>query len=242
MRIWAPKSILNQKALISVHEDLAATLIRQGAVTTALTHLDRSMQLRDRNPRTLVMIAHCHWCLENYAQAIVFFDATLEIDSQNTFALTGKGDALLKQKKFFQARTVLERAYFLDPNCPYTKVLLNECYQSLKAEYSANNDLDMAYCYTQLSLKLFPEDLDTLHERGLICDRLGYFFNAIQSFKQVLQSNPNHFDSLANLGSTLRKVGKLTESLQTLGRANAQKPHNSFVQRETALTQLSYFN
>ncbi|MBD0362639.1 MAG: tetratricopeptide repeat protein, partial [Coleofasciculus sp. C3-bin4] len=50
---------------------------------------------------------------------------------------------------------------------------------------------------------------------------LGRLEEAIASYKQAIQLNPNYADAYQNLGVVLLKIGKVPESLSAFGKAIA---------------------
>lgn len=69
-------------------------------------------------------------------------------------------------------------------------------------------------------------DLSDAFEIALRCHEAGQLQDAERIYRQILQADPHHADSLHYLGVIAYQVGKAQTAVDYIGRAVASDPHN----------------
>ena len=74
------------------------------------------------------------------------------------------------------------------------------------------------------ALRLKPDLLEALHNRGVVLQSLNRFEAALAGYDRTIAIKPDFPEALNNRGSTLRALGRLEEALTSFERALAIKP------------------
>jgi tetratricopeptide (TPR) repeat protein len=88
----------------------------------------------------------------------------------------------------------------------------------------AGADLDRARAHCEASLRLEPNNIDTLDSRGLISLRQGRFREAWQDFNRALRGDRNNAGMLYGRGLAARRLGRAAASRADIDRATAIDP------------------
>ena len=68
-------------------------------------------------------------------------------------------------------------------------------------------------------VKTQPKSVDVHYLMGLICERSGYYNEAVDSFNEVLKLDPKHIASLVNVGGVLTTLNRAEEAIDPLRKA-----------------------
>jgi tetratricopeptide (TPR) repeat protein len=102
-----------------------------------------------------------------------------------------------------------------------------QAYVTLAGFYSEHDQLDQASELLESAASRFPEELAIWFQLGAVMEQRSRFDEAERAFRQVLDENPQHADTLNYLGYMLADRGvKLEESVDLLERAIGIDPHN----------------
>ncbi len=235
MEYYEKAYVLNKEVgnlLINAYESKALAYIQKKEFDSAVALLRLCFTISKDRIFTYVLLGNVYLVKTEFSQAINYFDTAIKLNGNNPLALTGKGEALLKQNRLDEAFPLLEKAYQIDPHDDYVKSVLNQALL-LKAEgRQKRNDWSGAANYYTQSLKIYPNDPGTLSDRGVLYYKLGYYSIAVNEFEVALRLNQNHHQSLAYLGAALHKVGKYAYSIKTLNQADKLKPNDPFVLKQ----------
>jgi predicted O-linked N-acetylglucosamine transferase (SPINDLY family) len=83
--------------------------------------------------------------------------------------------------------------------------------------------LEAERLYSEI-LKLQPDQIDALNNRGAALSSLGRDEEALASFRQALRVKPDHVEAQYNCGSSLRNLGRYQEALASFERALTLRP------------------
>ncbi len=86
--------------------------------------------------------------------------------------------------------------------------------------------LEESMAYFDKVLKIEPNNLDALNNKGGLLNTQGDFYEALVYFDRVLEIEPNYVRALVNKGSTLGSLGKFDEAIFSLERALEIDPEN----------------
>jgi tetratricopeptide (TPR) repeat protein len=115
----------------------------------------------------------------------------LGLNSKHIAALLLTGHRFYQQERLEEARKIFEGLSVLDNRNPYVQGILGSIYQKQK-------QYDLALTRYNNSIALFPEDINTLTNRGEVHVVLGKFQEAALDFKKAIQLDPQKKDPAAN--------------------------------------------
>ena len=133
--------------------------------------------------------------------------------------LMALGYACYVQGKIPESIDRLEQARQLTPTDP-------DIWFMLGTLFSRSGDSEKALAYFQHTLVLRPLHTLARLNMGVIHFRASRYQSAIDSFTAVIESEPDNFKALYNLGLTLIRVGRADEANTLLRRACALEPEN----------------
>ena len=115
----------------------------------------------------------------------------LNVDGQQTAALMQLGFALFQQGKLKEARDIFEGLIVLNPLNPYAYSVLGSIHQREERYEEAIN------CFT-VTLKLAPEEVNTLTNRGEVLLKLGRLEEAAADLRAAIELDPKAENPAAN--------------------------------------------
>jgi tetratricopeptide (TPR) repeat protein len=110
---------------------------------------------------------------------------------------------------------------------PETEVnrLLNQASQHLmNGEYKESITI-----YDQI-LEINPDDVSTLHMKGISYNNMEEYTKAAEQFFKVLQENPDDVIALTGMGIALGNLGEYQESIIHLNKAHIKNPNNKIIE------------
>lgn len=115
----------------------------------------------------------------------------LELKTNQVAALMVVGHRLYKQGRVKDAVKIFEGLAALESNYAYVQGILGSLYQK-QEQYGP------ALVRYNNALTLFPEDINSLTNRGEIFIKLGRFQEAAEDFKKAMQLDPERKDPASN--------------------------------------------
>ncbi len=184
----------NEVALAAVRQRVEARLDR-AAYGRSLHNLARGAAARGRG-----------------AEAIEYFRRAIDLQPNNSEALTSLAAQLFKQGGADEALSLLQRALRADPGNVEAYVLRGSI-RSWEGDSAAavENYLD--------ALRVSPRSLAALNNLGVELSAEGRLDEAVTRFEQALQIDPRFVDALNNLGQALTRLGRLDQAKARLERA-----------------------
>jgi len=161
--------------------------------------------------------------------SVVHFQQALRVDPHHLAALDNLGNAYRLQKRWPEAREVLERAIQIAPQDP-------EANYSLGMVFAQMDDTDQAYEYLQRALKarpVYPEALNNLGVLYLVTQRND---EAVASFQQCIRVAPEFDQAYLNLAKVYALEGARDKAREVL--RNLIKQHPDHAQARQMLNQI----
>ena len=152
--------------------------------------------------------------LERYRKGELKFMQVFSITKWQLASVIACGHNFFSEGKLQEAQKIFEGLAVLDPNHPYIQTMLGAIYQRME-EY------DRAIVRYTLALKLYPNDVCALTNRGEIYLMLGRFTEAADDLKKVLQLDSQNKNPAALRARLLSIVA--AESLHSLRQKNPGK-------------------
>ena len=163
-------------------------------------------------------------------EAIPYFQEALKLNPDHLIALENLGNAYRQQKKWDDARILLERAVAVGPGDP-------EANYSLGMVFAQLNDNNRAYEYLQRALKLRPGYPEALNNLGVLYLRTGRRDEAVASFEECIRVAPAFDQSYLNLARVYALEGTPDKAKSVL--LDLLKQHPGHAQAQQALQQLT---
>jgi tetratricopeptide (TPR) repeat protein/peroxiredoxin len=164
------------------------------------------------------------------AEAIPYFQEALKLNPDHLIALENLGNAYRQQKKWDDARILLERAVAVGPGDP-------EANYSLGMVFAQLDDSERAYEYLQRALKFRPDYPEALNNLGVLYLRTGRRDQAVASFEECIRVAPDFDQSYLNLARVYALEGAPDKAKSVL--LDLLKQHPGHAQAQQALQQLT---
>jgi tetratricopeptide (TPR) repeat protein len=133
-------------------------------------------------------------------------------------AFIALGDLLRSQRRYAEAKAVLERGRQAAPHVRELSLLIGGVY--LDIADPANAKVNFARALT-----IAPGDPDALQGLGIALQYEGEFARAAERFECVLTRNPGHHRARMNLGHCLLELGKIDQGIACLRAVVQAAPH-----------------
>ena len=162
-------------------------------------------------------------------ESIPCFLEALRLNSRHLLSLDNLGNAYRSQKRWDEARKVLERAVAVAPEDP-------EANYSLGMVFAQGGENDKAYEYLQRALRarpVYPEALNNLGVLYLVTQRRD---QAVASFEQCIRVAPGFDQAYMNLARVYVLEGERSKARDIL--LDLLKQHPDHAQAKQALDQL----
>ncbi len=121
----------------------------------------------------------------------------------------------------------------LDRKLLYGAALLTVLAFAVRSEVQTRHWRD-TYTYLDNAMRLRPDYHILYSIRGILETREKKYPEALKSFHDAIQRNPNHFDSHFNLGATKMLQERFSDAIPDLRRALELTPHDAEAQRHLA--------
>jgi len=129
--------------------------------------------------------------IEQFKRGELKLGQVLNIDAKQVAALMMTGHTLYSEGRLDEAQKVFEGLAVLDGRNPYVHGILGAIYQK-------QEKYDVAIARYTLALSIFPQDINSLTNRGEIYLKLGKFREAAADFKRSIDLDPNKKHPAAN--------------------------------------------
>jgi tetratricopeptide (TPR) repeat protein/peroxiredoxin len=212
---------------------LGSVYLKQDKTSQARENFERATKLPASYPDTLANAWNNLGLLATRegrtAEAIPYFEESLELNPDHLIALENLGNAYRQQKNWEDARKTLERAVAVGPQDP-------EANYSLGMVFAQLEDSDRAYEYLQRALKARPAYPEALNNLGVLYLRTGRRNEAVASFEECIRVAPAFDQSYMNLARVYALEGSPDKAINTL--QELLKQHPGHPQALQALEQL----
>jgi len=187
-------------------------------INKAIILSDKLLATDPHNINLLVIKGRAFNRLQNYTEAIKYFDRALAIDPNNTYALANKGLALNKLGNYTEAIKYYDKALAIDPNFVY----------ALSSEGDAlsnQGNYTEAIKYYNKALDKSPNYVPVLVNEGNIYVKERNYDQAKKYLDRVLTIDPNNTYALNVLGTILYYQGNQNDAIRYFDKALAIDPN-----------------
>jgi tetratricopeptide (TPR) repeat protein len=162
-------------------------------------------------------------------EAIGYFQEALRVSPDYWIALENLGNAYRLQKRWDEARTMLERALAARPEDP-------EANYNFAMVFAQTGDAERAYQYLRKALQLRPAYAEALNNLGVLYLRTQRRDEAVAKFEECIRVAPGFDQSYLNLARVYSLEGAPEKALAVL--MELLKQHPGHAQAQQALDQL----
>ena len=155
--------------------------------------------------------------IQDYEEAIKWYDKAIEQDINNSEAWFDKGCALGQQKKYNEAIECYDKALAIKPD--YVDALNNKGWTLSKIK-KYNEAIE---CYDK-ALRINPDKELGLNNKGTKLHLLKKYNEAIECYDKALAIKPDYVDALNNKGRAFYKLENYNEAIECYDKALAIKP------------------
>jgi tetratricopeptide (TPR) repeat protein len=158
------------------------------------------------------------------SEAIGYFQEALRLSPDYWIALENLGNAYRQQRRWDDARAVLERAVASRPGDP-------EANYSLAMVYAQTDDTERAYEYLQNALKVRPDYPEALNNLGVLYMRTRRRDDAVAKFEECIRVAPGFDQSYLNLARVYSLEGDRDKARAVLLDLLKQHPGHALAQK-----------
>lgn len=212
---------------------IGSVYLNQNKNAAARGMFDRCVQLRPNYPETLPDAWNNLGVLatrENKIDdAIQYFQKALAINPNHLLSLDNLGNAYRAQKRWPEARSILDHAVEIAPEDA-------EANYSLGMIFAQTSDTEEAYEYLQRALKARPAYPEALNNLGILYLVTKRRDEAVASFEKSIQVAPEFDQAYLNLARVYALEGSREKARSVL--EDLEKHHPNHAQAEQMLEQL----
>jgi tetratricopeptide (TPR) repeat protein/peroxiredoxin len=212
---------------------LGSVYLKQQKTREAQDSFERTIKLRASYPETMPNAWNNLGLIATRegrtADAIPLFQEALRLSPDHLIALDNLGNAYRQQKKWDEARDVLERAVAVGQEDP-------EANYSLGMVFAQTGDTDRAYEYLQIALKFRPDYPEALNNLGILYLRTERRDQGIAKFEECIRVAPAFDQAYLNLASVYA-LENASEKARTV-LLQLLKQHPEHARAQEMLTQL----
>ncbi|MBF0358841.1 MAG: tetratricopeptide repeat protein [Magnetococcales bacterium] len=150
-------------------------------------------------------------------EAINCYQKILEIDPENTAALSNLGLALQTLGKFEEAVINLKKAISIDPG-------LAEAHFNIGNLLKRQGSLDEAVASYQKAISINPDKAEFHNNLGNILYNQDKLSEAVKSYQKAISIDPGFADAHNNLGNVLKDQGRVEEAVVSYKKAISINP------------------
>lgn len=176
----------------------------------ALVYWERMIKdgFKNVDIRVLTSIGNCHRKLKSFSDGVKYFEAALELDADNFYALFGLADCHRALKNIEESLKYWEIILEQDPKNKMILTRTGDAYRNL-------NELDKAKEFYERALDI---DFDTYATIGLalIAKQKGNYEESIDSFKSLIQQDQVNYRLYAELADCYVKIGDKTKAAEIM--------------------------
>jgi tetratricopeptide (TPR) repeat protein len=260
------------KKILRVFVDHAESLHHLGLIylhhrqyEDALSMIQRSCQVKPKQPNVLSNLGYCLNILTRYEEALEVCEEALAIDSGSHAAWTNLGNSQRGLGFLEKARFSHEKALTIFPDNPrylynlgsiyfdlgdyeQAKVLFEKCLAIDKNSPEAQNNLAASFiklgvpdaalnCLTS-AIKLKPDYAEAWDNQGNALNNLKRYEDALNSYERAIELKPDYAEAWYNRGNTLTDLMRYEEALTSYDRAIQLVPEYADAWYNMALLQL----
>ncbi|MDZ7672503.1 MAG: tetratricopeptide repeat protein [Halanaerobiales bacterium] len=198
------------------HRDYAMAYIGVNNQEAAVKQLEMAVS-KDGSVPDYMNIANMYKEQNNYSKAEEYYRKLLDLDSQNTTAISELGDVLIEQEKYDQAIEILLKGVEITPDSVITNYNLGQAYY-------LNKEYDNAEKYLLKVVELKYNNYRALYYLGKTYEKKENFQNAKYYLNESTKFNPDYVPAYIALGTINLKEGNNYQAIANYSTAVEKNP------------------
>ena len=213
-------TIAQKPQSVTLRMQAAEFYMRAGDHAAALPHLEVVTKLAPKDLIGWIALGDANTFVRKIDKALAAYTRAEQIDPNNPFLLRGKSQALLLQKKFQEARQVLEKGLKTHPNDVELQTALGNIYLILNRPRQALETLEPA-------VKANPERADLHYLLGEAYERDLHINAALDQMRAAVHYDPRSAEAWGRIGLYSVNLTHYEEARQPLLKAIELEPNES---------------
>ncbi len=185
--------------------------IRSNAGGSALSTADRAVELFPEAPESHEIRASVLFLMERYEEAIVGFEAALELAPRRAATLVNLGAVYNRKQEYAKAVDVLRKAVLADKRSA-------EGFYNLGYAHRHLGQLAMAIPAYREAIRLSPRMADAHQNLGNVYLEMRNYPQAVASFTKALEIAPDHQRAIRGLQKAHEAISGVREKASPFGR------------------------
>ena len=181
---------------------------------------EEMLKIDPLDEKIVASMALCHQFLNNFDQAVIFYNEAISIKPGFIEAYNNLGNALKQQGKLEEAIEVYIKAISIKPD-------FAEGHYNMGVVLHMQGKLDEAIEAYNKALSFKPDYSDSYNNMGVTLRDQGKIKEAIEAYNKALSIKPDFADAYNNMGLALTDQGKLGEAIKAYTKALSIKPDNA---------------
>jgi len=199
---------------------------RERLINQAIEELKIALMIREDDVNATVALGMAYLQVRNREEALKYLNKTIELDPNNTRALTNLGLYYSEQAKIDENNELYRKAveYFekvLEVDPGNINVL-----QRLAFSYDELGETEKAIQAYDEAIEAFPDNADLYFNKAASLYRMDRKDEAIELFNRVIEMNPEDEDALLNIGQIYTELENFEEARPVLEKVIELNPEN----------------
>jgi predicted O-linked N-acetylglucosamine transferase (SPINDLY family) len=178
-----------------------------GTAAEAERCLRQAIDCRSRSPHTFFNLGNILMDQGKFSEAVMQYQAAIEIKLDFADAYTNMGLALARQGRLQEAGALYEKALGIEPDHLFA---LN----NLGLAHTELGQLDLARDAFDKALRLDPNSAEVHNNLGLLFVEQGWIEKAIACYQRAVALKGNYASAYTNLGVAFERLGRTTDALR----------------------------
>jgi tetratricopeptide (TPR) repeat protein len=215
--LWRDTIAKNPAAWMA-HNNLGATLQKQGKLEEAIVYFSRSVEIKPDHEKAHSNLGVAFQEQGKFQQAIESFSEALRINPDFAGAHNNLGATLQKQGRLEEAVAHFSKALQIEPNYA-------EAHNNLAVALDRKGEFAKAIVHYRRAVEIKPDYAEAYNNLGVTLSKQGKFAQALSYYGRALEIKPDYAEAHNNLGVTLARQGKYGEAIIYCSRAIEIRPH-----------------
>jgi tetratricopeptide (TPR) repeat protein len=188
------------------HNNLGATLQKQGKLEEAIAYFSRSVEIKPDHEKAHSNLGVALQQQGKFKEAIESFSKALTINPDFAGAHNNLGTTLQKQGRLEEAVVHFSKALQIEPNYA-------EAHSNLAVALDRQGKFAKAIVHYRLAMEIKPDYAEAHNNLGATLARQAKYAEAITYYSRAIEIRPHYVEAHYNLADALEKQGQLHQAI-----------------------------